>query len=277
VATAGSQVTGDSTGAAQAGPVDVDAPVRVRSDGGDTGSGTAGGAPQTTGDSTGTAQVGSADADAPVRVLSDGGDTGSATADGAPQTAGDTTGAAQVGSADVAAPVRVLSDGGDARSGPATSSAGQTAIGTDGALQVGAPSVFAPARVLSEGSNAAGVPPGDGEPTPGTPELTVPGSPEPNPPLVGDEGDGSAPDGGSGDLRRLVDGGGDTGPGTQPALDFESNGEGDEAGVAEVATLGAADPALPVTGLGFIAVVILGLWLLGSGLALRLVPGGKRR
>ena len=55
------------------------------------------------------------------------------------------------------------------------------------------------------------------------------------------------------------------------------NGTGGTA-TGEVATLGvAAAGTLPYTGFGLVAVALLGLWLCSSGLALRLVPGGKRR
>jgi hypothetical protein len=51
-----------------------------------------------------------------------------------------------------------------------------------------------------------------------------------------------------------------------------------DTGAQGVETLGAAQlGSLPLTGLGTVALVAMGLWLLGSGLALRLVPGGERR
>ena len=66
------QSTKDSTLAAQVGPVDVDAPVRIASDGDNRGAAQAKGGSQGIDDSTGAAQVGPVEANAPVRVLSDG-------------------------------------------------------------------------------------------------------------------------------------------------------------------------------------------------------------
>ncbi len=66
------QSTKDSTLAAQVGPVDVDAPVRIASDGDNQGAAQAKGGSQGIDDSTGAAQVGPVEANAPVRVLSDG-------------------------------------------------------------------------------------------------------------------------------------------------------------------------------------------------------------
>ena len=67
-----SQSTTNSTGAAQVGPVGVDAPVRIASDGDNQGTAQSEGGSQGIGDSTGAAQVGPVEAHAPVRVLSDG-------------------------------------------------------------------------------------------------------------------------------------------------------------------------------------------------------------
>ena len=48
--------------------------------------------------------------------------------------------------------------------------------------------------------------------------------------------------------------------------------------VSGTATLSvAAAGTLPYTGLGLVAVALLGLWLFAGGLVLWLVPGGKRR
>jgi hypothetical protein len=66
------QSTENSTGAAQVGPVDVDAPVRIASDGDNQGAAQGKGGSQGIDDSTGAAQVGPVGANAPVRVLSDG-------------------------------------------------------------------------------------------------------------------------------------------------------------------------------------------------------------
>src|SRR5918996_374740 len=67
------QQTDGSTGAAQAGEADVDAPVRVLSDGDNAADDSAGqDGSQSSGESNGSAQTGDTDVDAPVRVLSDG-------------------------------------------------------------------------------------------------------------------------------------------------------------------------------------------------------------
>ena len=88
------QAVDDSAGTAQVGPVAVDAPVRVLSDGESAATGVSAGAPQTTNESTGAAQVGAVEANAPVRVLSDGDDSGSAGSASAPdQSTSDSTGA----------------------------------------------------------------------------------------------------------------------------------------------------------------------------------------
>jgi hypothetical protein len=77
------QTTTDSEGTAQAGPANVEAPVRLLSDGNDTSSGGDSGGGQTTTGSGGTVQVGIAGANAPVRVLSDGDDGAGAGSPGA--------------------------------------------------------------------------------------------------------------------------------------------------------------------------------------------------
>jgi hypothetical protein len=103
--------------AAQVGTVQVDAPVRVLSDGGNAEPAGVTGAPQDSGDSTASGQVGAADVNAPVRVLSDGdnagGETSQPAAGGTEQAADDTNGSAQVEPANVSAPIRVLSEGDD--------------------------------------------------------------------------------------------------------------------------------------------------------------------
>ena len=81
--------------------------------------------------------------------------------------------------------------------------------------------------------------------------------------------------GGPGDprgFRHVVDNG--SSAVTQPAVDLVSGGA---AGAGEVQTLGVQAGSLPLTGFGVLVLFALGLWLLASGLALRLVPGGKRR
>jgi hypothetical protein len=83
------------------------------------------------------AQVGSADVNAPVRVLSDG-DNGAASGTGAggssgggPQTATDSTGTAQLEPAIVNAPIRVISDGDDPAAQPSqTDSPGRDPSGS---------------------------------------------------------------------------------------------------------------------------------------------------
>jgi hypothetical protein len=61
---------------------------------------------------------------------------------------------------------------------------------------------------------------------------------------------------------------------TQPAVDLVTGGAGD---AGQVQTLGVQAGRLPLTGLGVLVLFALGVWMLLSGLALRLVPGGKRR
>src|SRR5918992_3919854 len=70
----GPQTVTDSNGAAQVGPAEVNAPIRVLSDGNNESpdAGASVGAPQTTTDSEASAQTGPAEVNAPVRVLSDG-------------------------------------------------------------------------------------------------------------------------------------------------------------------------------------------------------------
>lgn len=141
------QVT-DSTGAAQIEAVEVDAPIRVLSDGdnaGDGGSSTAGG--QTTGDATGSGQVGPVDADAPVRVLSAGDNGGGSTgASTGAQSVGDGDGSAQIGGGSVTAPIRIASPGDDVVAEAADSDPPATAApgGTD-------PAVDAPGSDVSPG------------------------------------------------------------------------------------------------------------------------------
>jgi hypothetical protein len=281
------QTVADSTGVAQVGGVALSAPVRVASDGdnGTAGAGEAG--PQSTGDSTGAAQVSAVHANAPVRVLSDGNDgssDGGATA--APeQSVGDSSGAVQVGSLRVDAPARVASDGNEAGAGePAGVLAGPQAVdGSTGVAQVGSPGVSAPLRVAS-GDGASDAAPVDdpdvgdavgdlvGHPTGGDPgDGPVKASPQASP----QAGDAPA-DGGpglDGPVRRLVDDGGSSAD-PVAAIELRSGGG---TGAPAVKVLGVAAESLPLTGFGFAALAGLGLWLLSSGLALRLVPGGKRR
>ncbi len=77
-------------------------------------------------------------------------------------------------------------------------------------------------------------------------------------------------------LRGLVDG--RSGLSTQPAIELVSGGvSGDAVTVADIQAAGLEGDSLPLTGLGFVALVVLGLWMLASGAALRLVPGRTRR
>jgi hypothetical protein len=278
----GPQTTGESTGAAQATSVDANAPVRVLSDGNDAEAAGSAGGTESTSDSTGSAQVGAAGVDAPVRVASDGdnsSDAGSGTA--APeQSVDDTSGSAQVGSPSVAAPVRVLSDGDNSTTEAGAGAGPQTVGDSSGSAQVGSPSLFAPVRVLSGGPGSGdesdpadagdlaeellgellGTPSGGGGDVVATPSSLA---------ATGGDGPGSPS---AEELARLLDG-----PDPDQAYMFSPNGTGGTA-TGEIATLGvAAAGTLPYTGFGLVAVVLLGLWLCSGGLALRLVPGGRRR
>jgi hypothetical protein len=235
---------------------------------------------QTVEGSTGAAQIGAVAVDAPVRVASDGDNATTGASVGGPQTTGDSTGSAQVTSVDASAPVRVLSDGNNTQDA-GTASGTQTVDGSTGSAQVGSPMLFASVRVLSGGTT-----PGD---EPGSPDVgdaagdllgTLLRSPS-------DGGGGDvvaslamvlapAPRGGGSpspeELRRLLDG-----ADPDPAIRFASGGIGDSSRAAEVHTLGVSASSLPLTGFGFVTSALLGMWLFSTGLALRLVPGGKRR
>ena len=104
---AGQQTVTDSTGTAQVGPTQVDAPVRVLSDGENASSGGSTGGEQTVSDSNGSAQVGSAGVNAPVRVASDG-DNGAA----------GTSGSGETGTGALGEPLGPLDDGTGAQGGP---------------------------------------------------------------------------------------------------------------------------------------------------------------
>jgi len=274
------QTVDDSTAAAQVGAVSVDAPVRVASDGDSTTAGAGAGGAQTTGDSTGAAQATSVDVNAPVRVLSDGNDAEAARSAGGTQSTSDSTGSAQLGAAGVDAPVRVASDGDDSSdTGSGTAAPQQSVDASSGSAQVGSPSLFAPVRVLSGGTG-----PGDesdpadagdlaeellgellGSPSGGGDAVATPSSVAPS----GGDGPGSPS---AEELARLLDG-----PDPDQAYMFSPNGTGGTA-TGEFATLGvAAAGTLPYTGFRLVAVALLGLWLCAGGLALRLVPGGRRR
>ena len=81
------QQVNDSALTAQVGSVDVNAPVRVASDGDNGSPATSGGGTQSTNDSIGTGQVGSVRVNAPVRVLSDGDNTAPGASGGGSQAA----------------------------------------------------------------------------------------------------------------------------------------------------------------------------------------------
>ena len=161
------QSVNDSILAAQVGSVQVNAPVRVLSDGDNAAPGAAAtGGRQTTDDSVGTAQVTAVRANVPVRVLSDGENGSAATRHPTGgQTVRDSIGSAQAGSVEVDAPVRVLSEADDRAPGgsgspsagidaPASSNAGpdapQWADGSVGVLQVGFLDIGTPIRVPSD-------------------------------------------------------------------------------------------------------------------------------
>jgi hypothetical protein len=249
------QSTTDSTGAAQVGPVDVDAPVRIASDGDNQGAAQGQGGSQSVGDSTGAAQVGPVGANAPVRVLSDG-DNEAASQGGSTgeQSTTDSTGAAQVGPVDVDAPVRIASDGDN--QGAAQGQGGSQSVGdSTGAAQVGPVGANAPVRVLSDGDNKAGGAGGDGG-----------GGPPP----------GNAPDEGPAE--------GPTGP-TEDGIDGVQSQEGDAAaGVLPVSVTttsegraAAAAPSagsqLPFTGFTVWLLLVIGASALGSGLCVQRLLG----
>jgi hypothetical protein len=275
-ASAAPQVVDDSIVAVQAGPVAVDAPVRVLSDGqnGSTAAPAPAG-PQQANDSIGVVQAKSVKADAPVRVLSDG-DNGPASAGGSggatrgPQSVNDSAGAVQAHPIVVDAPVRVASDGDNGRlgggapqqsgdgSGGGAPSGTQSSTDSVGAIQVGWVDLDLPIRVLSDGdegstaraatraqssaSSAGGLSDGNGESVP-----------------AGD--DGAADDGGS---PR-----GDTVAGTLPGVLTQP--AGGRLAAAAVRTLDAEAAArLPVAGLGLIGLTLLGLLSLAGGSGLRL-------
>lgn len=242
------------------------------------------GASQAVDDSIGSAQVGAVGIDAPVRVLSDGDSATTGASAGGPQTTGDSTGAAQVTSVDANTPVRVLSDGDDASDAPSgTTAPEQSTADSSGSAQVGSPTASAPVRVLSDGDGGTPTP-GDEPDTPDTGDVaadlldTLLGSPS--------EGGGdlvalpsqTAPADGAGDspspgaLRRLVDG-----SDPRPAVRFISGGTSAASSPDQVQTLDVSAAGLPLTGFGLLQTMAMGLWLLSSGLALRLVPGGRRR
>jgi hypothetical protein len=270
-----SQAVDDSIGSAQVGAVGIDAPVRVLSDGDSATTGASAGGQQTIGESTGAAQVTSVDANAPVRVLSDGD-----AAEGAPsgatapeQSTADSSGSAQVGAPTASAPVRVLSDGDDTSDGATGGLAAgpQTVDRSNGSAQVGSVTVFAPARILNGGTPTPGAVAGDllgtllGSPSEGGGELVALRSQ--TAPADG-AGDSLSP----GALRRLVDG-----SDPRPAVRFISGGASAASSPDQVQTLDVSAAGLPLTGFGLLETMAMGLWLLSSGLALRLVPGGKRR
>lgn len=242
-ATVGAPQTADgSDGTAQAGTTEVNAPVRVLSDGQNAPSGGSTSGEQTASDSTG-AQAGSAGASAPVRVASDGDNTSSGSAGGGEQTTTGSSGSAQVGQLGAEAPIRVASDGDDS-GGSGGSTAGQSTSGSDGSAQIASPSVSAPIRVASEGDNDVAV---DAE-----------GGP------VGDDGGTGALGGPVAGIDPLDD--------TTPATDVIEDGDGSStSALLRPATsfIAAQAGELPLTGLGVGVLLLAGLLLLSSGTALR--------
>jgi hypothetical protein len=284
--TGGPQTTTETTGGAQVTSADVNAPVRVLSDGNDAEVGASAGGDETTADSTGSAQVGATDVDTPVRVASDGdnaSDTG-AESTGPEQSVADSNGSAQVGSPSAAAPVRVFSDGdnstSDAGAGPTAGN--QTVSDSNGSAQVGSPALFAPVRVLTGGIPGGGTTPGEepGLPDPedvlGELEGLVLGNPSGGGDVVAAPA-AAAPGADSpgapspGELNRLLDG-----SDPDPAIAFVT-GDGGSAAGGEAGVIDAALEDLPLTGADVARMFALGLMALSTGLALRLVPGGKRR
>jgi hypothetical protein len=149
--------------------------------------------------------------------------------------------------------------------------------GSTGSAQVGSPTAFAPVRVLG------GIPtPGEesGTPDPGDVAGDLLGTLLANPSggdvIAGAAALAPAPRAGGtpspDELRRLID---SSDP--DPAIRFATGGIGDGTSAAGVQTLGVSAAGLPFTGFGFLATAAMGLWMLSTGLALRLVPGGKRR
>jgi hypothetical protein len=238
------------------------------------------GAGQTVGDSTGSVQIGAVAVAAPVRVASDGDTATTGASAGGPQTIGDSTGSAQVASVDANAPVRVLSDGDNTSdAGPASSGPEQSVEGSSGSAQVGAPTAFAPVRVLSRGNPTPGDEPGAPDAGEVAKDLlgTLLGSPFGGGDVVASPasvaqapraGGTPSPD----ELRRLLDG-----ANPDPAIRFALGGIGGSTSTGAVQALGVSAGSLPLTGFGVLATAAMGVWMFSTGLALRLVPGGKRR
>jgi hypothetical protein len=163
----------------------------------------------------------------------------------------------------------VLSDGDNTSNDAGGLTAGpQTVDRSNGSAQVGSPTVFAPARILSGGTPM----PGDEPDAPDAGDvagdlldtLLVPSQTTPA------DGAGDSPSPGA--LRRLVD---TSDP--DPAVRFISGGASAASSPDQVQTLDVSAAGLPLTGFGLLETMAMGLWLLSSGLALRLVPGGRRR
>ncbi len=185
---------------------------------------------------------------------------GPARAAPATQTIEDSAASGQVGSVQVDAPVRVASDGDNSPPSATVSGGDQTTSDSTGSAQAGSAQVNAPVRVLSDGENASsgGGPPGTGaqaEPDPTDDSAPTESQGEPESPgntqFLGEEDPSSA---------------------DPPASDVLSGGSGGEGGgetvpTGTVRTLG--EGSLPVTGLGLLAMFLLGLVLMGNGLALR--------
>ncbi len=231
--------------------MDVDAPVRIASDGDNQGAAQAKGGSQGIDDSTGAAQVGPVEANAPVRVLSDGeNQAGAQRGSTGKQSTTDSEGAAQVGPVDVDAPVRIASDGDN--QGAAQAKGGSQGIDdSTGAAQVGPVEANAPVRVLSDGENQAGGGGGDdggGDPPPGGTPGEDPSEPGPTDP--GREGVQS-PEGSADVAGRLVS--------------ASTPSDGGPVAAALPAGLG----ELPFTGLAAWLLFATGAWLFGIGLCLQ--------
>ena len=266
------QVIESSVAAVQAGSVQVNAPVRVLSDGdnagtGGGGTGTAG--PQSVARSIGALQVGWIDVFAPIRVLSDGDNAAPGSSpSGGSQTILDSIVAGQIVSPVIRAPVNVLSDGdatpaagGTSGTGPA--SGGQTITDTLGGVQLAPPVIDVPIAVASDDDPAARADPGDGTRT-----ATTPGGSGASAPRSSGDAGTSNGGAGSGDGRR---------PGaTLPAVDFDPGGSGvDPVAAMQAGQASELDSGLPFTGLGALALALTGLLFLLTGRGL-LVMGSRR-
>jgi hypothetical protein len=181
----------------------------------------------------------------------------------------DSIGTAQIGPPGVNAPIRIASDGDDPTPGPSqvdppggdAGGSGDPGPGGDGDTPGGG----------GDTPDGGGDTSGSGGENPGS-VGGVPGTEG----LDGDRrglGDGSGGDGpGTGTQDLVFDE--DTSSGTQPVADVLAGGDGGagkgDVPAGSVRVLGAqASDGLPVTGLGVLAMFVLGLVLMASGAALR--------